>query len=144
MEVYWGSSVIAPLVSNFGTRHKCVTSGEKTLYALNSLLAGPRNWCGWFLRRQNVLPFPEFEPRVLQPVASCCTDCTDPVPEYLSYWLIILRTVETWCQCWYCNAALVLDVLIIWIMVLCSVSFQVFMAVVDQLVIFWVFARCSS
>jgi len=59
-----------------GSRHTpAALSPGKTRYLLYRRLGGPQ---GWSAQVQKTLPPLGFDPRTIQPVASCYTDCAFP------------------------------------------------------------------
>jgi hypothetical protein len=68
---------------------------RKTRYPLYRRLGGPQGCSG---QVRNILPPPRFDPRTVQPVASCYTDCaTRPTMNHVT---MTEETVE-FCNCWF-------------------------------------------
>ena len=55
----------------------CFTAGKRTRFSLQRRLGKPRDWSG---RLSQISPPPDFEPRTVEPVASCYSDYAIPAP----------------------------------------------------------------
>jgi len=69
-------SFLAPVVgaNEWVTSHPApLIPGKETRFPLNRRLGGRQSQAG-VLERENHLPVPEFEPRIVQPRPSLCTD----------------------------------------------------------------------
>jgi len=50
--------------------HAChFTAGKGPQYSFNSSVGGPQRWSGCFGVEINLLPLPELEPQIMQPIA---------------------------------------------------------------------------
>ena len=61
------------------------TPGKETQYPLYRRLGGPLGRSGWV---SNISPPLEFDPRTLQPIASCYTDCAIPAHKFVYVFFI--------------------------------------------------------
>ena len=84
------STDIAPLTVNLGARRGWVINfrprplypGEDLWYQVYSSLGGLQGRCRQIRKKENFSPPPRFNPRTVQPAASCHTNFAIPSPDH--------------------------------------------------------------